>query len=192
MVRAPVLAVVLTAALGAAEDPAAALLARVAAAATAPALRQVFVQEQRLDLLPEPVLTPGAIEIDRIAGTLRWSFADGPVLLLAGGRIRRWGPDGREEVVADAAVQAMGGQMQAMLSGDWTPLGRLFAAPSASGAEAVVFRARDPDLARFVAEVEAGFADDGSLRRLVLRSVAGDRTEYRFAAPEPGWRPARP
>src|SRR5687768_3516283 len=99
-----------------------------AAAQTTRTLRLPFVQEKDLALFDEPVRTPGVIEIDRVAGALRWEFTDRAVLILRGGTLRKWGADGKPESGPDRdpGLAAMSGQMQALLSGDWRTVEEFF------------------------------------------------------------------
>jgi hypothetical protein len=163
------------------------------AAREIPALRLGFVQTKHLAILDEPLTTPGVMEIDRRAGALRWEFTGQAVLILAAGHLRRWGPDGREENLGnDPAAQALAGQMQALLTGDWAPLATLFKL-SEEPAGTVVLTPLTPDIGRFIARLTLTFTPTGVPASLVLETAGGDRTEYQFAVPDTTWHadPAR-
>ena len=180
-----------SAVLSAAETPSlpAALRQAQAAAATIPALRMTFVQTKHLAILDEPLTTPGCLEMDRAAGALRWEFTGQAVLIFSKGHLRRWGPDGQEENLGgDPGGQAVAKQLQAMLTGDWTPLLSLFTI--ADGPDGtVVFTPLTPDIARFIVRLTLSFAAAGAPTGMLLETTGGDRTEYRFAPPDAGWKP---
>lgn len=160
------------------------------------AVRLPFTQIKHLAILEEPLTTAGALEIDRQAGALRWEFTGQSVLILAKGRLRRWGPDGREEDLGnDPSAQALAGQMQALVTGDWAPLGALFAladGPAVADGQdrTVVFTPLTPEIGRFIAKLTIAFAASGLPSTMQLDTAGGDRTEYRFAPPVAGWQPA--
>lgn len=153
-------------------------------------LRVPFTQEKRLALFDEPVLSAGTIEISRPFAAVRWEYTGKSVLVLKDGRLRRWGADGKEETVGgdDPAGRAARGQMQALLSGDWSALADLFeVAPAAQGAPGLVLTPRSPELATYLARIELDFRPDLSApRSLVVRSADGDETRYAFGEPELG------
>lgn len=167
------------------------VIARAAAAAArVAALRLAFTQEKRLEMLDEPLRSSGTIEIDRAHGRLRWQFERGPVLILAHGHLRRWGPDGKAEGLRDdPSLQAMQGQMQALVSGDWGVMRELFAIRAGADADEAVLVPRGTGLAAFVERIEVAFRPDGSPRTLLLVAAGGDRTAYAFTEPEAAWRP---
>lgn len=153
-------------------------------------LRVPFTQEKRLALFDEPVLSTGAIEISRPLAAVRWQYTGKSVLVLANGRLRRWGVDGAEETAGgdDPGARAVRGQMQALLSGDWSALEQLFAiAPAAQGEPGLVMTPRSPELATYIARIELVFrADLSAPTRLVIAAADGDETVYAFGEPEVG------
>ena len=160
-----------------------------AAAVSIPALRLPFTQIKHLAILDEPLVTPGCLEIDRVAWNLRWEFTGQAVLILSQGRLRRWGPDGKEENLRnDPAGQALGKQLQALLTGDWAPLRTLFSI--ADGPDGtVLFTPLTPEIARFIARLTLSFAASGAPTQMNIETAGGDRTEYKFSPPDPNWRP---
>lgn len=164
------------------------LLATVRARAEAVrSLRVPFVQEQHLALFPEPVTTPGVLEIDRQRGAVRWEFTGQAVLVLTDGRVERWDASGRREGLGGRnhpGTAALGHQMQALLDGDWAALEDLFTVTPSSSAS-LRLAPRDADLGRFVAHIDLAFdADHTAPQRLELHNPGGELTVYRFAPPE--------
>lgn len=158
------------------------------AAAQVPAVRLTFVQTKRLEMLDEPLVTHGVLEIDRVHARMRWQFERGATLILSAGRLRRWGADGREEKSGnDPSAQAMVGQMQGVLSGNWKALEELFVLRS--DAQQIEGMPRSPDLARYVERMVIMVAGDGSLQAIELFTPGGDRTTYTFAAADTTWVP---
>ena len=158
------------------------------AAAQVPAVRLGFVQTKRLEMLDEPLVTPGVLEIDRVHARMRWQFDHGATLILAGGKLRRWGADGREENFGnDPSAKAMVGQMQGVLSGDWKVLGELFVLRS--DALQIEGTPRSADLARYVERMVIAIAADGSPQKIELFTPGGDCTTYTFAVADTTWVP---
>jgi hypothetical protein len=158
-----------------------------AASAGVHRLRLAFVQSKDLALFDQPVLTPGVIELDRQRAALRWEYTGRTVLILAGGKVRKWGADGREEIgfERDPNLQALRGQMQALLTGDWSAVRALFTIAETGDGPGLVLTPSDPALAKYIARLTIRFrADLSAPESLLLEAAGGDRTEYRFAAPE--------
>lgn len=170
-------------------DPLAAIRARAAQVA---ALRVPFTQEKRLAILDQPLRSEGLLELDRRAHAVRLSFAGSAVLVLRDGRLRRWGPDGREESAGDDPAQAAVVQrLQALLDGDLAAVGDVFRVdaagpdPERPGCIAVRLLPRTADLGRAIERLELSLRDaDAAPVRLLLVAAGGDETDYRFAAPE--------
>lgn len=163
--------------------------ARLSAATTGvPTVRVTFTQEKHLAILDEPVIAKGLIEISRPLRAVRWEFTGKSVLVFKDGRIRRWGAEGKEESVGakDQGVQSLAKQMEAMLDGNWDGMGEIFTvALDPSGAPAVTFTPKTPDLARYLTRLEVRFRDDLSAPERMLMVTAGDdRTEYRYDPPQ--------
>lgn len=150
-------------------------------------LRVPFTQEKHLALFDEPVLSAGVIEISRPQAAVRWEYSGKSVLVLKDGRIRRWGAEGKEETVGgdDPGSRAAQGQMQALLTGDWSALAQLFViAPDPHGATALSLVPKSPDLAKYIARIDLIFrADLSAPQSLTVVSADGDETRYRFAEP---------
>jgi hypothetical protein len=165
-------------------------LARTAQGATAPAQRLTFVQTKHLAILDQPLVSPGVIEIDRRHGRLRWEFTGQAVLILADGRLRRWGADGQEEDLdANPSSAALIDQFQALLSGSWATLDELFAISESPDGTTILLTARSPDLARHVSALTVVVDEAGLPRSLTLDAAGGDRTEYAFTPGDPAWQP---
>lgn len=151
-------------------------------------LRVPFTQEKRLALFDEPVHSSGVIEISRPQAAVRWEYHGKSVLILKDGRIRRWGAEGKAETAGgdDPGGRAVQGQMQALLTGDWSALAELFTVtPDPAGATALILVPRSPDLAKYVARIDLVFrADLSAPQGLLVVSADGDETRYVFAAPE--------
>lgn len=164
------------------------LVARLQQAATSvQRLRLRFDQIKDLALFDAPVITPGLIELDRARGALRWEYSGRTVLILADGRLRKWASDGREELgfENDPALQALRGQMQALLTGDWSMVNTLFTLGETADGRSLVLTPKDTGLAKYIATLTIRFrADFAAPESLVLEAAGGDRTDYRFAAPE--------
>lgn len=171
------------------DDPLAAIRARAAQVA---ALRVPFSQEKRLAILDQPLVSQGMLELDRRAHAVRLSFTGSSVLALKAGRLRRWGPDGREESTGDdPALAAVVARMQALLDGDLAAVGDIFRTASVAPAEgqpgctAVRLLPKTADLARQIERLDLVLRDaDAAPVRLLLVAAGGDETDYRFAAPE--------
>ena len=171
-----------------AELPGDALARTQAAAGQAQAVRLTFVQTKHLEMLDEPLMSTGAMEIDRAGGRLRWQFDHGATLILVAGKLRRWGADGKEENLGnDPAAQAMIGQMQGVLSGNWKVLGDLFTLHS--DAQHIEGLPKTPDLARYLERMLITVGADGSPQQIELVAHGGDRTTYVFSAPDTNWVP---
>jgi len=158
------------------------------AASQVPAVRMEFVQTKHLEMLDEPLVTHGILEIDRVGGRMRWQFEHGATLILTAGKLRRWGADQHEENLGnDPSAQAMVGQMQGVLSGDWKVLGELFELKS--DAQQIEGMPRNADLARYVERMVIAVAGDGSPQKIELFTHGGDHTVYVFSAPDTTWVP---
>lgn len=165
--------------------------ARLSAATTAVAtVRVTFTQEKHLAILDEPVVAKGLIEISRPLRAVRWEFTGRSVLVFKDGRLRRWGAEGKEESVGakDQGVQSLARQMEAMLDGKWDGMAEIFTVTlDPSGAPAVTFTPKTPDLARYLTRLEVRFREDLSApERMVMIAAGDDRTEYRYDPPQLG------
>lgn len=163
--------------------------ARLTAATTSvPTVRVTFTQEKHLAILDEPVIAKGLIEISRPLRAVRWEFIGKSVLVFKDGRLRRWGAEGKEESVGakDQGVQSLAKQMEAMLDGNWDGMAEIFAVTlDPSGAPAITFTPKTPDLARYLTRLEVRFRDDLSApERMVMITAGDDRTEYRYDPPQ--------
>lgn len=163
--------------------------ARLSAATTGvPTVRVTFTQEKHLAILDEPVIAKGLIEISRPLRAVRWEFTGRSVLVFKDGRIRRWGAEGKEESVGakDQGVQSLARQMEAMLDGNWDGMAEIFTVTlDPTGAPAITFTPKTPDLARYLTRLEVRFRDDLSAPERMLMVAAGDdRTEYRYDPPQ--------
>ncbi len=166
------------------------LVQRVAQAARqVGAMRFTFVQEKRLAMLEEPLRTNGVIEIDRRQGRLRWQYERGPVIILAEGRVQRWGADGVAERVAGHGAQGLAAQMQAMTSGDWSALRDLFELHPGEAEGHLILRPKGEGMARFITSLRLVFRADGSPASMQLIAQGGDVTDYSFALPDTAWSP---
>lgn len=173
---------------GANDAPNDALARTKKAASQVPAVRLGFVQTKRLEMLDEPLVTHGVLEIDRVHARMRWQFDQGATLILAGGKLRRWGADGREENFGnDPSAKAMVGQMQGVLSGDWKVLSELFVLRS--DAQQIEGLPRSADLARYVERMVIVVAGDGSPQKIDVFTQGGDCTTYTFAVADTTWVP---
>ncbi len=167
--------------------PSAELLERIqAAAAATTSIRMPFVQEKYLALFDETVSTPGVIEIDRANKRLRWEFTDRAVFVLSAGALHKWGADGREEtgLDRDPNLTALRAQMEALISGDWSAVEKLFTITAAPDAPVLTLTPQDGALARYVSHLVISFrADLSAPERLELEASGGDVTVYRFLDP---------
>jgi hypothetical protein len=152
-------------------------------------MRQTFVQTKRLAILDEPLLAPGLIEIDRTRQAVRWEFTGKSVQVLADGKVRRWGAEGKEETVpggGDPARSAFAGQMQGFLTGDWSKLEDAFTlAVDPQGAPVLRCTPKSKVIGQFIAGITIRWRDDLSApAQMVLTSAGGDTTTYDFAPPD--------
>jgi hypothetical protein len=149
-------------------------------------VRLPFTQEKRLAIFPEPVVSQGVMEIDRTRGAMRWEFTGRSLLILSGGKIRRWDDRGHEEAGDDPSLQALGAQMRALLTGDFSVLSDLFVVtPDPAGAPVLTMTPKRPELARYLAKIELRFRDDLSApKELVMTAAGDDVTTYRFGDPQ--------
>jgi len=150
-------------------------------------VRLRFEQHKDLALFDAPVITPGVIELDREHGCLRWEFTGRTVLILAHGAVHKWSADGREEIgfERDPSLQAMRGQMQALLTGDWSTVRALFSIREAGDGLGLILTPSEPALAKYLSTVTIRFrADLSAPESLVLEAAGGDRTDYHFAVPD--------
>lgn len=170
------------------DAPSDALARTQTAAAQVPAVRMEFAQIKHLEMLDEPLVTHGVLEIDRVGGRMRWQFDHGATLILAAGKLRRWGADQHEEGLGnDPSAQAMIGQMQGVLSGDWKVLGELFVLRSDT--QQIEGIPRNADLAHYVERMVITVAGDGSPQKIELFAHGGDRTTYEFTVADTTWVP---
>lgn len=156
-------------------------------AADHPHLRITFRQIKDLELFDRPVVTDGVLEISRPLRSVRWEFSGRSVLVLRDGRLQRWNAEGeRETVRAGPASQALVGQMQALLSGDWRSLDELFRITlDPGGAPAVSLVPRKEELKRYLSAIEVVFHDDLTApRELTIFAPGGDQTRYEFDRPQ--------
>ncbi len=163
--------------------------ARLAAASTGvPTVRVTFTQEKHLAIIDEPIVAKGLIEISRPLRAVRWEFIGKSVLVFKDGRLRRWGAEGKEESIGakDQGVQSLAKQMEAMLDGKWDGMAEIFTVTlDPSGAPAITFTPKTPDLARYLTRLEVRFRDDLTAPERMLMVTAGDdRTEYRYDPPQ--------
>lgn len=150
-------------------------------------LRIPFRQIKDLELFDQPVVTHGLLEISRPLASVRWEFTGRSVLVLKNGRLRRWNSEGREEHVhGGPASRALSGQMEALLTGEWRGLEKLFSiALDPGGAPVVELRPRDEEMARYVTMIRMRFnAERTAPAELVIAAPGGDTTRYEFEAPE--------
>ncbi|MDA3960830.1 MAG: outer membrane lipoprotein carrier protein LolA [Planctomycetota bacterium] len=150
-------------------------------------LRVTFRQIKDLELFDQPVVTAGVLEISRPLSSVRWEFTGRSVLVLRNDRLQRWNARGeRETIRGGPASQALMGQMNAMLTGDWRTLDKLFTITlDPSGEPKVHLRPRDEEMTRYVTEIRIAFQDDLSApRELIISAPGGDLTRYEFDVPE--------
>src|SRR3954469_5393764 len=185
MIRA-LLLVAAVAVAGAAEPFTLARLHELSQRATT--VRLPFIQEKRLAIFPEPVVAKGAIEMNRPLAAIRWEFSGRSLIILKDGRIRRWDDQGHEQVGDDPSLEALGGQMRAMLTGDFAVLEDLFVVtPDPGGAPALSLTPRKKELARYLTRIGLRFRDDLSApQELRIVAPGDDVTTYRFGEPEVG------
>ncbi len=183
-----ILAVVL-AATGAAAEPFS--LAKLQAVSVGIAtVRVAFTQEKHLAILDEPLVAAGLVEISRPLQAVRWEFTGRSLVVWNRGRLRRWGADGKEESAGgkDAGVSALGDQMQGLLTGDFSALGRVFSVtPVADGSARLTLVPLKAELTRFLTGIDLQFREDLSApSAMVITAAGGDTTAYTFATPELG------
>ena len=150
-------------------------------------LRIPFRQIKDLELFDQPVVTHGVLEISRPLASVRWEFAGRSILVLRKGRLRRWNADGVEEHVhGGPATRALSGQMEALLTGDWRGLEKLFELSIDPGGEPVVeLRPRDEEMARYVTMIRMHFNQERTApTELQIAAPGGDSTRYEFETPE--------
>ncbi len=161
-----------------------------AVSASVATVRVAFTQEKHLAILDEPLIAVGLVEISRPLQAVRWEFTGRSLVVWNRGRLRRWGADGKEESVGgrDAGVSALGDQMQGLLTGDFSALGRVFTVtPAADGSAHLVLVPLKPELTRFLTGIDMRFRDDLTApSSMVITAAGGDTTAYTFAAPELG------
>lgn len=158
-----------------------------AAAESVEHLRIPFRQVKDLELFDQPVVTPGILEISRPLASVRWEFTGRSILVLSGKRLRRWNAEGQEEHVhRGPATQALGGQMRALLTGDWRGLEALFDIRlDPTGEPVVELLPRDEEMARYVTSIRMRFNDARTApTSLVISAPGGDTTRYEFEPPE--------
>lgn len=183
----PLVVLVLTAALPAVEGGRFSLDQLRAAAAEIDHLRVPFRQIKDLELFDQPVVTLGVLEISRPLASVRWEFTGRSVLVLRGSRLRRWNAEGGEEHVhSGPASQALVGQMQALLTGDWRILEKHFSLRlDPTGEPVVELVPRDEEMARYVTMIRMRFNDQRTApAELVIAAPGGDSTRYEFEPPE--------
>ncbi len=152
-------------------------------------LRVAFVQEKHLAILDEPVINHGVLEISRPLGAVRWEFTGRSVLLFKDDKLRRFGAEGKEEMVAggkDPSIQSMASQMRSFLDGKWGAMKDIFAiTPDPGGSPELTFTPLSPDLRKYLTKLVIRFRDDLSAPQTMLMVANGDdRTEYRYDPPE--------
>lgn len=151
-------------------------------------LRLPFVQEKKLALFEEPLLTPGLVEVSRPLAAVRWEFTGQVALLLRDGVIRRVNLESglEESLGAREANRALGQQMRSMLSGDWSSLTTDYTVtPDPGGQPLVTIEPKDAGLRQFVSRLVLRFRPDlRAPAELRLETPSGDRTTYRFGEPE--------
>jgi len=149
-------------------------------------VRLRFRQIKELELFDRPVVTHGVLDISRPLESVRWEFTDRAVLVLRHGVVKRWRADGtREHVGSGPATQALQGQMQALLSGDWSALDQAFVVHLDRDERRLRLEPRTEDMARYVTAIELVYPPDLTApRSLVITAPGGDRTTYEFAEPE--------
>jgi outer membrane lipoprotein-sorting protein len=167
------------------------LLERIQAASKDIAtIRVPFVQEKKLAILDEPVVTKGAIEISRPLSSVRWEFTGKSVLIFSAGKVRRWGAEGKEESAGgnDPALKSFHDQMQAFLSGDWSGLKSVFdLAPDPAGGPALTLTPKTKDIGKYISRIVLRFRDDYTApAQMTLTATAGDETVYTFGDPQIG------
>jgi len=157
------------------------------ASQTVQRVRLRFEQSKDLALFDTPVITPGVIELDREQKCLRWEFTGRTVLILAHDTVHKWSADGRKDLGGerDPGLQAMRGQMQALLTGDWSAVRAMFSIRETDDGLGLILTPSEPVLATYIATVTIRFrADLSAPESLVLEAAGGDRTDYRFSVPE--------
>jgi hypothetical protein len=152
-------------------------------------LRVAFVQEKHLAILDEPVINRGVLEVSRPLGAVRWEFTGRSVLLFRDGKLRRFGAEGKEELVAggkDPSIQSMASQMRSFLDGKWGAMKDIFAiTPDPGGSPELTFTPLSADLRKYLTKLVIRFRDDLSAPQSMLMVANGDdRTEYRYEPPE--------
>jgi hypothetical protein len=152
-------------------------------------LRVAFVQEKHLAILDEPVVNHGVLEISRTLGAVRWEFTGRSVLLFKDGKLRRFGAEGKEELLAggkDPSIQSMASQMRSFLDGKWGAMKDIFAiTPDPGGLPELTFTPLSADLKKYLTKLVIRFRDDLSAPQTMLMVANGDdRTEYRYEPPE--------
>ncbi len=151
-------------------------------------VRLPFVQEKHLAIMDDPLITNGAIEIDRHLGAVRWEFIGKSVMIFAKGRIHRWGADGTPEGMPnDPNLKPFQDQMQAFVSGDWSSLEQAFTLESPGDKPLLTLTPHSPQLAKYLARIELRFRDDYSAPlEMTMTAAGGDQTIYRFSDPQLG------
>ncbi|MBA2481384.1 MAG: outer membrane lipoprotein carrier protein LolA [Planctomycetes bacterium] len=167
------------------------LLDRVQAASKDVAtVRIPFVQEKKLAILDEPIVSKGLIEISRPLSAVRWEFTGKSILIFNAGKVRRWGAEGKEESAGknDPGLKSFHDQMQAFLSGDWTGLKSVFdLAPDPDGAPVLTLTPKTKDIGKYINRIVLRFRDDFTApASMTLTATAGDETVYTFGEPEVG------
>ncbi|MBA3709373.1 MAG: outer membrane lipoprotein carrier protein LolA [Planctomycetes bacterium] len=167
------------------------LLDRVQAASKDIAtVRVPFVQEKKLAILEEPVITKGVIEISRPLSSVRWEFTGRSVLIFSKGKVRRWGAEGKEESAGsnDPGLKSFHDQMEAFLSGDWNGLKSVFdVVPDPDGGPLLKLTPKNKDIGKYISRIDLRFRDDLTApARMTLTATAGDETTYTFSDPEVG------
>ena len=129
----------------------AAFLAKVAAGERGiTTVRIPFVQEKHLAIMDDALTCDGVIEINRTLGAVRWEFTGKSLMIFGHGKIRRWDASGKQESVPnDPNLKPFQDQMQAFVSGDWTPLEQAFILkPDPAGSALTVCGSRRPRATR--------------------------------------------
>ena len=153
-------------------------------------LRVTFTQVKHLAILDEPVTSPGVIEISRPLRAVRWEYTGKSVLLFKGGRLRRFGAEGKEETITakEQGVSSVVKQMEAFIDGNWSGMEEMFTiTPAADGSPQLDFAPKTPDLAKYITSLRIRWrADLSAPEHMELVAAGDDRTEFRFDVPQVG------
>jgi hypothetical protein len=152
-------------------------------------VRIPFVQEKHLAIMDDTLTSNGVIEINRTLGAVRWEFTGKSLMIFGHGKIRRWDAQGKQESVPnDPNLKPFQDQMQAFVTGDWTPLEQAFTlTPDPAGGAVLTLTPRSPQLAKYLSQIEMHFRDDFTApKQLRMVASGGDETIYKFSDPQIG------